>query len=605
MHTKTKIHLTVAFALAILQVVGSAPPTDCPDLPLASAAALDTEDKSGRVYRWIAIGCGAVINIIIGGYAGLTNILETEGRWTQRLEFVKDESKWWTGMSTIVLVAFAMDLVAFSKGESVDATILLLAAEVGIVIFIYVVQGTLHAEFRHLLWLAWTGNSRTGCGGLEAAMMTGLITDRQRLSLMTMTEKRQRQQPVAQFESSVDIPGYGAVLSPKIKQDLVAVLKHRAENMTTTGNDHKTAPEVVAEIFTEIGSTPSAKKFIYPPHQVDQTKMSILWGGRNCGLFSPRVSRGITGYTLDRIRSSYSLVNVDESKWMFVAGGIVARNKGLNPARMICGLTITTEGATGGGRGGGEKEGGVSTAAVRTTVPEAAATATTTLNIKLIDEVETTSKWRPRQAKSSRSRYAQESNAQFSGLGQPFCTSVVEIALLMQDIPNRIVVKALLANVEQQSCEKMWRIQALFDSDSSSNSSSIVIQDAMYVCQYMTFCAKLNWYGKNDERPDLIMGLLYASFKNLDWAIGHADEGQLSIILREELRGLDLGVMGEKTVNILVCLGAYLGIEATLRQRVIDNLFSKFATDGAVQIVLSEGTTSSTVQTSNAVHLYI
>ncbi|KAF9133701.1 hypothetical protein BGX30_012192 [Mortierella sp. GBA39] len=601
MHTKTKIHLTVAVALAILQVVGSAPPTDSPDLPLASAAALDTEDKSGRIYRWIAIGCGAIINIIIGGYAGLTNILETEGRWTQRLEFVKDESKWWTGMSTIVLVAFAMDLVAFSKGESVDATILLLAAEVGFVIFIYVVQGTLHAEFRHLLWLAWTGNSRTGCGGLEAAMMKGLITDRRGLSLTTTTEKRQRQQPAIQFESSVDIPGYGAVLSPKIKQDLVTVLKRRAENTTTTRNDDKTAPEVVAEIFTEIGSTPSAKNFIYPPHQVDQTKMSILWGGGNCGLFSPRVSRGITGYTLDRIRSSYSLVNVDESKWMFVAGGIVARNKGLNPAKMICGLTTTT----GGGERGGEKRGGASTAAVSTTVPQAQATATTTLNMKLIDEVETTSKWRPRQAKSSRSRYAQESNAQFSGLGQPFCTSVVEIALLMQDIPNRILVKALLANVEQQSCEKMWRIQALFDSDNSSNSSSIVIQDAMYVCQYMTFCAKLNWYGKNDERPDLIMGLLYASFKNLDWTIGYTDEGQLSDILREELRGLDLGAMGKKTVNILVYLGAYLGIEATLRQRVIDNLFSKFATNGAVQRVLSEGTTSSAVQTSNAVHVYI
>ncbi|KAF9123453.1 hypothetical protein BGW39_008962, partial [Mortierella sp. 14UC] len=166
------------------------PSTDCPNLSPASAAAVDTEDKSGRVYRRIAIACGAVINIIIGGYAGLTNVLETEGRWTQRLEFVKDESKWWTGMSTIVLVALSVDVVAFSKGESVDATILLLAAEVGIVIFIYV----------------------------ELSLTTASTTS-------TTKKKQHQQQPVAKFESSVNIPGYGAVLSHKIKYDLVTVLK--------------------------------------------------------------------------------------------------------------------------------------------------------------------------------------------------------------------------------------------------------------------------------------------------------------------------------------------------------------------------------------------
>ncbi|KAK3841028.1 MAG: hypothetical protein J3R72DRAFT_446376 [Linnemannia gamsii] len=583
MHTKTKMHLAVAVALVILQFVGSAPPSDCPDcpdLPPALAATFDKDDQSGRLYRWIAIGCGAIINIIIGGYAGLTNLLETEGRWTQRLEFVKDESKWWTGMSTIVLVAFAMDLMAFSKGESVDATILLLAAEVGIVIFIYVVQGTLHAEFRMLLWLAWTGSSRTGCGVLEAAMMNDLVTDILGLS-STTTEKQQQRQQAALFESSVDIPGYGAVFSPKIKQDLVTVLKHRAANTPTTENDEKT----VADIFTEIGFASPAKKFIYPPHQVNQTKVSILWGGGNCGLFSRRASRGITGYTLDRIRSSYSLVHVDESKWMFVAGGIVARNKGLNPISLICGLTATS----------------TATIDTATTTVTNAATMTTTLNIKLIDEVETTSKWRPRPAKTSRSRYALESNAQFSGLGQPFCTAVVEIALLMQDVPNRIVVKALQANVEQQSSEKMWRIHALFN----SNSSCMVIQDAMYVCQYMTFCAKLNWYGKNEERPDLIMGLMYTSFKKLNWTIGDVDEVELSMILRDELEGLDLGGVGRKNVDILVCLGAYLGIEASLRRQVIAEMFSKFALNGAVQRVLSEDTTSHAVQTPNALRLSI
>ncbi|KAG0197833.1 hypothetical protein BGX28_008657 [Mortierella sp. GBA30] len=557
--------------------------------PPASAAAIEMDDKSGRLYRWIAIGCGAIINITIGGYAGLTNILETQGRWTQRLEFVKDESKWWIVMSTIVLIAFTMDVMAFSKGESVDATILLLAAEVGIVLFIYVVQGTLHAEFRRLLWLAWTGSSRTGCGVLEAAMIKGLVPDRRGLSLtMTMTmKKQQQQQSVAQFESSVDIPGYGTVLSPKIKQDLVTILKHRADNTTNTENDKKT----IAEVFIEIG--PSAKKFVYPPHEDGQTKVSILWGG-------------ITGYTLDRIRSSYSLVNVDESKWMFVAGGIVARNKGLKAASLICGLTTTTtinttNTTTGGTIGGG----GVSTAAVTTTVPTAAATTTTTLNTRLIDEVETTSKWRPRQAKTSRSRYAQESNAQFSGLGQPFCAAVVEIALLMQDLPNHIIIKALQANVEQQSCEKMWEIQTLFENNSDSSGSCIIIQDAMYVCQYMTFCAKLNWYGENDERPDLIMGLMYATFKKLNWTFGTADERGLSKILGKELQGLDLQMAGRKTVDILVCLGAYLGIEESLRQQVIADLSSKFATNGAVQKVLYKDITLHAVQTSDAVHVDI
>ncbi|KAG0370928.1 hypothetical protein BGX24_001888 [Mortierella sp. AD032] len=266
-----------------------------------------------------------------------------------------------------------MDLMAFSKGESVDATILLLAAEVGI-----------------------------------AAMMNDLVTDTLGLS-STTTEKQQQRQLAALFESSVDIPGYGALFSPKIKQDLVTVLKHRAANTTTTENDEKT----VGEIFTEIGFASSAKKFIYPPHQDNQTKVSILWEVGTVVCSREELTEALRIYT------------------------------GQDPVVIFA---------------------------------------------RLIDEVETTSQWRPRPAKTSRSRYALESNAQFSGLGQPFCTAVVEIALLMQDVPNRIVVKALQANVEQQSSEKMWKIHALFN----SNSCCVVIQDAMYVCQYMTSCAKLN-----------------------------------------------------------------------------------------------------------------
>ncbi|KAF9586070.1 hypothetical protein BGW38_009985 [Lunasporangiospora selenospora] len=433
MSAKTRLNLAVALILATFNVAWAAPKDD--DEP---------EDSSGRVYRWVAIGCGAAINIIIGGYAGLTNILETGGRWTQRLEFVKDESKWWTWMSSIVLIAFAMDVVAFSKGESVDATILLLAAEVGIVIFVYVIQGTIHSEYRYLLWLAWSGKSRTGSDLADGAKITDVLAGSQDLK-----EK-------VGYESNVDIPGYGTVFSQKTKQDVIAVLKKGRET------DKKTA----SAVFEHIGRDRMARNFVYPQHQADQSKASILWGGGDCKLFSRRVSRGITGYTLERIRSSYSLINVDETRWMFVAGGIVARNKGLYPALLICGLTKT-----------GVVKGVVGTEGITTIVP----------NTLLIDEVETTSKWRPRPAKTSRSLYVKESVSQFSGLGQPYCAAVVEMALLLQDVPNDVVIKALNANVEQQSSQKMWDIYDL--------THSMELQNAMYVCQYMAFCAKLNWYG--------------------------------------------------------------------------------------------------------------
>ncbi|CAO3568789.1 unnamed protein product [Mortierella alpina] len=511
----TKPFLLAWIALSLLNVVWSAPTSD---------NSTEAEDAPGRLYRWIAIACGAVINIFIGGYAGLTNILETEGRWTQRLEFVRDENKWWSGMSTIVLTAFAMDVAAFSKGESVDATILLLAAEVGIVVFVYVVQGTLHAEFRLIVWLAWTGNSRTGCDLLEGAKIGGILVSGRRGAQLVQRKPR--------YESKVEIPGYGAMFSPKIKQDLMTVLKQTPET------ERRTADEVFG--FVEVNGI--VKKFVYPQQELGQSKVSILWGGGSCELFSRRVSRGITGYTLDRIRSSYSLINVDEKKWMFVAGGIVSRNKGLYPWKLMCGLV---EGAV------------------------------------FIDEVETTSKWRPRSAKTSRSQYLIESKAQFGGLGDGFCSAVVEIALLMQDVPNSMVIRALRGNVEQQPSEKLWRIQELFE--------GMELQRAMYESQYMTLCAKFNWYSKtNDERPDLLMGMMYATHKNWSYTLGGDEQGVREIVERELAGLLDHPFTIKSHLDTLINLGAYLGIPKGNRREVISRVRSKFAEEGALWTMFSE-----------------
>ncbi|KAF9931225.1 hypothetical protein BGZ67_005422 [Mortierella alpina] len=382
-----------------------------------------------------------------------------------------------------------MDVAAFSKGESVDATILLLAAEVGVVVFVYVVQGTLHAEFRHIVWLAWTGNSRTGCDLLEGAKIAAILASGNRGA--HLAERKPR------YESKVDIPGYGAMFSPKIKQDLMTVLKQTPET------ERRTADEVFG------------------------------------------VSRGITGYTLERIRSSYSLINVDEKKWMFVAGGIVSRNKGLYPWKLMCGLV---EGAV------------------------------------FIDEVETTSKWRPRSAKTSRSQYLIESTAQFGGLGEGFCLAVVEIALLMQDIPNSIVIRALKGNVEQQQSEKMWRIQKLFE--------GMELQRAMYECQYMTLCAKLNWYSKtNDERPDLIMGMMYAAYQNWSYTLGGDEQGVREIVEKEIAGLLDHKFTVKSHLDTLINLGAYLGIPKGNRREVISRVSNKFFEGGVLWTIFTEDTT--------------
>ncbi|KAG0326225.1 hypothetical protein BGZ99_009851 [Dissophora globulifera] len=449
-----------------------------------------------------------------------------------------------------------MDTVAFSKGESVDATIILLAAEVGIVTFVYVVQGTLQSEFRQILWLAWTGSSRTGCSLSDGAKILNIIAD-SRGGSRSIPGKNVR------YESNVDIPGYGAVFSTKIKLDLVTALKH----IRSVGE--KTA----IKVFNDVQSSEAAKNFVYPQHRQDQSKVSVLWGGGNCDLFSRRVSRGITGYTLDRIRSSFSLVNIDEMKWMFVAGGIAARNKGLYPANLICGLTKAAIGPAGATAvtGGGP-----------VTNTAGATLATYIPNNNMIDEVETTSKWRPRPAKSSRSQYAKESATQFSGLGIPYCSAVVEIGLLLQDIPNNVVIKALQARVEQQPTQKMWKIQGLID--------SMDLQEAMYICQYMTLCAKLNWCSeKNYERQDLLMGMMYVAFKGWNMTI-HGDEQDVITILLAELEGLDLGVPEEdrKTFDILLCLGAYLGIEKEDRRRVISEMVDKFSPDSTIKDIFSE-----------------
>ncbi|KAG0360401.1 hypothetical protein BGZ54_009572 [Gamsiella multidivaricata] len=227
---------------------------------------------------------------------------------------------------------------------------------------------------------------------------------------------------------------------------------------------------------------------------------------------------------------------------MFVAGGIVSRNKGLYPKELIYGLSAGT------------------------------------------DEVETTSKWRPRSAKTSRSQYDAESKTQFSGLGSAFCSAVVEIALLMQDIPNGVVIKALKGNVEQQQSQKMWQVRKLID--------SIELQEAMYVCQYMTLCAKLNWYGENDERPDLLMGMMYATYRGLNYAVSENEEHLSDIvkIVKRELKGLDLDSKGKTDFDTLICLGAYLGIHKDNRENVISEMSSKFPPESEIRTIFSKDT---------------
>ena len=237
--------------------------------------------------------------------------------------------------------------------------------------------------YRRLRWKAWTGPSRTGIPPALAGYL-GSIED---WTVLEASMSPIAPHPVEKFVTVATASNAGIATDP------TDLLKARAR----ADNEHETlwVPRT------------DDKPFVYRPTASDQS-VSLLWG--EISGFQARCSRGIIAIPRTLLTSDPTMRGGLNGRPLCLAYAIVGRNKGLEPASLICSLERKA-------------------------------------SFRLFEE---NSLFWPRPAKTLRSRYREEIALTFSILGAPFVTAVTELALLMADVPAPLMEDWLNGCMEHQ-----------------------------------------------------------------------------------------------------------------------------------------------------------
>jgi hypothetical protein len=240
------------------------------------------------------------------------------------------------------------------------------------------IQHVATTKYLQLRWLAWSGPSRTGIPP-EIAIHIGKAA--QWGTLDALSEKIPRH-PVERFARLLSLD------FTTIECDPTDLLRFKSTQLM---------PSERSELL---------KDGVYQPSSTE-TSVSLLWG-ENLG-FCRRCSRGVIAIPPYLTKASPKLRNGLDAKAICLAFGIVARNKGLDPATMVCNL---------------KKKGA----------------------FRLWEEG---ALW-PHPAKTLRGYYYAEVNEAFHLLGEPFVVAVTELALLLADIKSSLLAMWLERILEHQ-----------------------------------------------------------------------------------------------------------------------------------------------------------
>ena len=238
-------------------------------------------------------------------------------------------------------------------------------------------------EYRRLRWLAWSGPSRTGIPSALACYI-GNKEDWEALELSLATRQAH---PVEAYVK------YVSPFNAGVASDPTDLLKARA-----------------AEKDNSWMLKRGEKRFVYRPSQSDQS-VSLLWG--EFSGFRARCSRGIIAVPRGLLKVWPRLGQGVDSRPICLAHGILARNKGLEPASLVCNL---------------EKK----------------------LSFRIFEE---NSAFWPRPSKTLRGLYREEFGKIFSLLGSPYVTAATELALLLADVPAPLIKDWLRGRMEHQDLE--------------------------------------------------------------------------------------------------------------------------------------------------------
>ena len=237
-------------------------------------------------------------------------------------------------------------------------------------------------SYRRLRWKAWTGPSRTGIPSAFARYIgdkTDWITLESSLGVV-------ESHPVEKFVK------LASPFRAGIASDPTDLLKARGRLDDENGffwNPKK-----------------HDKPFAYQP--TSDHSVSLLWG--EFSGFRIRCSRGIISVPCALLSSNPRLSRGVNGKPISLAFAILARNKGAEPASLICNL---------------EKKG----------------------SFRMFEE---SSLFWPRPAKTLRGHYHEEMAYSFSLLGAAFVTAATELALLLADLPAALLEDWLNGCMEHQ-----------------------------------------------------------------------------------------------------------------------------------------------------------
>ena len=316
--------------------------------------------------------------------------------WISTLADGKTVLTFWTA----TIGAIFLDIIRVARTLDVPnrAIPAICAAVFVVLIFRFLLPHIDSKTYRTLRWKAWTGPSRTGI----APAMTRFLGSVEDWESLASSSPNIRTHPVESVLRLTRPFTRGHIFDP------TDMLKARLK-----------ADEETDTIWLPKSGT---KAGVYAPTQSGQS-MSLLWG-QDLG-FLPRCSRGIIAVSRELLSFRPQLENGVDGRPLCLAHGILARNKGLEPHRLVWNLKDPT---------------------------------------KLRQFEENSALW-PRSSKTMRSCYLSEMSKVFCGLGDNYVRAATELALLLADSESATVIDWLDAHLEQQDLALNNKIAMLGASD--------------------------------------------------------------------------------------------------------------------------------------------
>ncbi|KAK4182368.1 hypothetical protein QBC35DRAFT_510099 [Podospora australis] len=433
---------------------------------------LNIADPNGQIaLLWTSIAIAVFTSLIQGLITTVVTISEESNLWTFRFRIARYEHIWWTAVSSLLTVSFALIVLSFLAGNSQDSLgVLALSTATTIGIVRYAIPAWRNRFYIENRWLAWTGPSRTAIRR-EFRDLCGDKAQWERLSRAYPERKV--------VAAPSDSWGLTLVPPPGLWEDPTAILGKfmdaPLDNFLAPGGDY---PCVFDDGSMNNGGG----------------SVSLLWG-EAIG-FRRRVSRAIAAMPKNLLSSRPTTINEYNGEGLCLALGILGRNKGLRPYLLVYDSSDKWK-----------KERGIVRHDDKTSVSGA---------------LENGSSWAPRANKVMRSHYGHAIQDQYGGLPEAYRDAALELALILLDIGRKLLKIWLRQEMEQQDLNVNLWMSARRGMSSSKEVGGVSHPkaedkqlDALYRASYASMIISINYLvlpkgGAAPVRPDLTcFALLY------------------------------------------------------------------------------------------------